>query len=59
MRIPNDNCRCVRRMFLCSLVKAGHWETEKAEHKNAKLRALYGVSQKTCIDVVSHLLCIA
>lgn len=39
-------------MFLCSSVKAGHWETEKAEHRNAKLFALYGVSQKTCIGAV-------
>ena len=28
-------CRCVHPKFLCSSVKTGHWETEKAEHKNA------------------------
>lgn len=25
----------MRTKFLCSSVKAGHWETEKAEYKNA------------------------
>ena len=27
---------CVSK-FLCSSVKAGHWETEKAEYKNARV----------------------
>lgn len=34
---PAITSRCMRRMFLCPPVKAGHWETEKAEHKNSGL----------------------
>ena len=54
MRIRDDNCRRMYQMFLCSSVKAGHWETEKAECKNAKLYALYDMSRKTCFDVVPY-----
>ena len=36
VRIPCEDCRCVRRRFLCSSVKAGHWETEKAEYRNVR-----------------------
>ena len=41
-------------MFLCSMAKASHWETEKAEYKNARHKAQYGVSHKTCFDVISN-----
>lgn len=55
MGIPDDNCRCMYRMFLFSQAKAGHWETEKASIKMRSV-ALYGTSQKTCFDIISQVL---
>ena len=51
MRYP-DGTAAVCTKVLCLSVKAGHWETEKARHKDAERDAPYGISQKTCFDVI-------
>lgn len=50
MKIPYDNCRRVHRSFFLT-VKAGHWETEKADKKRL-VYSIYDVSRNTCIDAV-------
>ena len=62
VRIRDDNCRRIYRMFLYPSVKTGHWETEKAGYKNVKhiqsfifasiLIVSYDMSRKTCFDMV-------